>query len=189
MRALGDQLLQAFGCGVAGPNVVDGDAVFAELVGKAFDQTENAGAHCVGVDQIRDRLTNSHGGDRHQPAPVVFLHPGQNCAGKVDHAHEVQFHGAMPLFRGGGKKHLRRWSPGVGHANIDAAELLNHVLHKCLNCNLIGYIEYFCEDSTLVAFTNLGRRRIKFLLVERAHGHVCAFGGELLCCRSGDTIA
>ncbi len=186
---LRDQLLQSLGCGEAGPHIVDGDTVFAELIGEALDQTENTGAHCIGVDQISDWLTYRHGGNRHQPAPVVFLHPGQNRTGKVDHAHEVHFHCAMPLVGGGGKKHLRRRSPGIGHANVDAAELLRHALHKCRDCNLIGYIEYFGEHPGLVAFTNLGRSRVELLLVARAHGNVCAFGGKLFCCRSRDAIA
>jgi hypothetical protein len=55
--------------------------------------------------------------------------------------------------------------PALVTQNVDAAELLSHVLHKRLNCNFIGYIEYLGEHSALVAFTNLGRGGIELLLV------------------------
>ena len=88
------------------------------------------------------------GGDGHQAAPLVFLHPGQDRAGKVDHAHEVQFHRAMPLLGGGGEEHLGRRPAGVGHANVDAAELLRDVLHKLVDGGSIRYIQWLGQYRT-----------------------------------------
>src|ERR1700679_1730 len=68
------ELLQALCRGKARSDIVDSDAVFAELVRKAFDQTDDGGTHCVRIDEVVNRLANRDRGDRNNAAPLIPLH-------------------------------------------------------------------------------------------------------------------
>ena len=60
----------------------------------------------------------------------------------------------MPLLRGGGKKHLGRGATSVGHTNVNAAELLRHMLHERFDGIRIGHIQRFSEHLGAIAFAD-----------------------------------
>jgi hypothetical protein len=103
-RARVGELFQSVGGGVARANVVDENAVFAKLVGEAFDQSDDGGAHRVRMHEVGYGLLGGDGGDRDDTSPPFLLHVGDHGVGKVDRAHEIEVHGAFPFVDGGGEK-------------------------------------------------------------------------------------
>ena len=87
------------------------------------------------------------------------------------------------------EEHLGRRPAGVGHANIDAAELLRDSLDKRFDRGSIGYIQRLGDYRDAVAFTMSPAAAFSFVGIARAHGHFRAFGGEFFRRRAGDAIA
>src|SRR5579859_8179023 len=140
------QLLEAFSGGEARGDVVDQNAVFAELVGKALHQSDHGGADGVREHQVLHRLLDGDRGDGDDPAPAVALHVRNDRFGQMDGAQQVEVDGFAPLVGRDGEEVLGGRAAGVGDANVDAAEALGYVFDEGLHRSGVGDVERFSVD-------------------------------------------
>src|SRR5258708_30638761 len=93
-------------------------------------------------------------------------------------AHEVHFDGALPLVNGSSEKTLGGRAPGIGHADIGAAEFLNHGTDEIADRARVGDIERFGQYFRLVLAANLFRDGVERFPVTRADRQPATFGSK-----------
>ena len=76
------------------------------------------------------------------------------------------------------EKSLGRRTAGIGHADIDAAELAGNGGHEALHGIGVGHVEGLGEDIHVMLFSDLLRAGCERILAARAHRHAAALGGE-----------
>jgi len=172
------ELFEAVGSGEARANIVDEDAVFAELVREALDQSNDGGADGVGVDEIGNWLLHGNRGDGDEASPVGALHVGDYLPGEVNDAEEVGFEGPLPFVVGGGEKAFCRRAARVGNADVDALKALGSRGYKALDGGGIGDVDGLGEDIDMVLLAKLFSGGLDTFFVAGADGESSALGGE-----------
>jgi branched-chain amino acid aminotransferase len=180
---------QAVGRGKARTNIVDEDTVLAELIRETLDQSDNRGTHGIRIDKVGHRLLGGNGRDGDDASPVFLLHVRDNLVREVNGAHEVHFDGALPLVNGGGEKALGGRASSIGHADIRAAEFLNHRIDEIADSARVSDIERLGEHFRLVLAANLFGDGVERFPVPRADGQMATFGGEGLGGGTSDPLA
>src|SRR5258708_39181459 len=97
---------------------------------------------------------------------------------EVNSTHEVHFDGALPLVNGSSEKALRGRAPGIGHADIGAAEFLNHGIDKIADGARVGDIERLGQYFRLVLAANLFRDGVERFPVTRADRQTATLGSK-----------
>jgi hypothetical protein len=177
-RARVREFSQAVGRGKSRTDIVDEDAIFAELIGQALDEANNRGPHRVRIDEIGHRLLGSDRGDRNDASPFFLLHVRDDLVREVNRTHEVHFDGALPLVDGGSKKAFGRRASGIGDADIGAAKFLNHRADKIADRILIGDVEGLRKHLRIVLSPDLLGDGVERFAIASADGQTTAFGGK-----------
>ena len=120
---------------------------------------------------------------------LFLLHVRDDLVCEIHGAHEIEVDGTAPLFDGGREKTLGGRASGVGHADIDAAELLDHGTDEIPDGVRIGDIEGFGQHFGLVSRADIFGDRGERFPVARADGETAAFGGESLGRGSAESLA
>jgi branched-chain amino acid aminotransferase len=183
------EFLQAVGRGKARTDIVDENAVFAELIGEALDQPDNRGPHRIRIDKVGHRLLGGNGRDGDDASPFFLLHVRDDLVREINGAHEVHFNGALPLVNGGSEKTLGWRTSGIGDADIGAAKFLNHGIDEIADGARVGDVERLGEYLRLVLAANLFGDGVERFPVARADGQTATFGGEGLGSGSPDSLA
>lgn len=99
---------------------------------------------------------------------------------EVNGTHEVHIDGTFP-FVGGGREKTLGWRPsGIGHANIGAAELLNHGTDEIADSGRVGDVERLGKDFRFVADANLFGNGIEGFAVAGTDCKPATFSGKSL---------
>ncbi len=183
------EFLQAVSRGKAGADIVHKNAVFAELIGEALDQSDNRGAYGIRIDKVGHRLLGGDGRDGDDPSPLSLLHVRDDLVREVNGAHEVHFDGALPLVDRGSEKTLGGRASGIGHADVGAAKFLNHGIDEIADSARVGDIERLGKHFRPVLAANLFGDGVERFPVARADSQSATFGSEGLGSGSPDSLA
>ena len=171
-------MFQAIGGGETGGDVVDEDSVFAEFVGETLNQADDSGADGVGEHEVGDGLLRGNGSDGDDAAPALFLHVGDDFAGKIDGAHEVRVDGVAPVGGGGGEEAPGGRAAGVGDADVDGTVAGYHSFDETVHGTGVGDVEGLGEHFGVVLLTDFFGGGGEDFEMAGAHGDARAFGGE-----------
>jgi hypothetical protein len=109
---------------------------------------------------------------------VIALHVGDDFAGKINRAQEIQFDSTLPVVERGREKSFGGRAASVGDANIDGAEFCGDCGDEPGNGSGVGDVEGLGENFRIALLSDFCGCGFERLLIAGAHGDAAAFGGE-----------